>query len=242
MKPTVLLAAALLALSGCYSRSNYSSNYGDVTFYWKFVDGGGGVHGNYLPGSTGCGDVVVDSVTVTFQGHTYSAVDAAGNASCVGPNGVPGLTVTNFLAGRYPFTVQGYRGNELVYQDGDTVDVVGGVNTQKDTSLAALSPQSIPLYFTLNGVQSCAGISGLNYAIADSSGAVVDFSQNPIPCDAASFGFLAAALPLGNYTLTHLQALSNGFSAFEVCDQPLSHTGVAHDFNLLPPVGGGCPR
>ncbi|HZZ85705.1 MAG TPA: hypothetical protein VFE30_14285 [Anaeromyxobacteraceae bacterium] len=246
MKPTVLLAA-LLALSGCYSSTPV---YGDVVLYWSFVDARGpqlGTHGNFTQAQPGCADVVVDTVTVTFAGQTYTSTDSAGNASCVGPNGVPGITLQRFHEGTYPYTIQGWRGQELVYQFDGSVDVIGGQTTSQDAVLSALSPQSVPLYFTLNGVQSCTGITGINYAIVDALNNIVAATPTTgVPCDPSSFGVLTVALPLGTYTLTHLQAVQTipggaPQSLYELCEQPLSHVGVAQDFNLLPATVG-CPR
>ncbi|BDG09007.1 hypothetical protein [Anaeromyxobacter paludicola] len=248
MKTTALLAASLVVLAGCSS----SASYGDVTFYWNFRDASGTQHGDFGRTNTGCSDAVVDEVDVTFAGHVFQVQDASGNPSCeAGSQRVPGITVSNFRAGTYDFTIRGYRSGALVYEQTGTIGVHGGPDNSRDVTLDALSPQSIPIYYTLDGVQRCVAadgtpITGINYAIYDANNVQVDATAaTGVACDPNSFGLLTRDLPLGNYTLGHLQAVTlvGGApqSVYEVCEQPLSHLGVALDFNLLPSASG-CVR
>lgn len=248
MRPAIALAAALLALAACSNSPGYQGYggggaLGDVIVYWNFVDGINQVWGDFGQTRTGCNTAAVDSVVVNVAGQQFPSTDAYGNPSCVGANGVPGVDF-QLPEGSYPYSVQGFRGQELVYEYDSTMTVLAGASNVEDATLVAISPQTIPIYYALPPGVACAGTL-ISYSIYDATNTLVDASPaTGIPCDPSSFGLLTAQLPFGNYTLGHLQALYAYPGAppqvvAEVCDQPLTHVGIAQDFTMGGAVG--CP-
>ncbi len=245
MRPA-LAAAALLALAACSTSPGYDGSgggaVGDVVVYWNFEDGNTppGIWGDFGATRTGCNTAAVDSVVVNVAGQQYPSTDAYGNPSCVGANGVPGLDIS-LPEGSYPYSVQGFRGQELVYEYDGSMNVLAGTSGEEDDTLVAISPQTIPIYYALPPGVTCDGTVLISYSIYDANYNLVEASPaTGVLCDPSSFGLLTAQqLPFGNYILGHLEAIYAPTNAVvaDVCDAPLLHVGIAQDFTLGGPTG-----
>jgi hypothetical protein len=246
MRRAILLLAASLAVatSGCSS----GGTPGTLTFYWNFVDARNQVAGDYTTRNTGCQDAGVDSIDITIGGTVSTQ-------SCAQSNGSPGVTLFDFPQGSYAYTLDGFRGNEHVFTTSGTANARWNTDVVVDTTLAALSPQSFVVYysvpnFTGTTQSQCVfdgrAVAGITYYLEDANGTLVTTTQitggqQPIGCDPTTFGFTLPSLPLGNYTFRYLQAVdAQGLSIYEACNVPVFHGGFFANVPLSLPTGATC--
>jgi hypothetical protein len=244
----LLLATAALGMTGCYSRRDP----GTMTFYWNFRNAQGVVTGDFTQSTTGCDVAGVDSIDVIIDNGTFQA-------TCVGPNGVPGVQLQQFLPGAYPFTVQGRRGGaqgEVVFTVSGTANADYNVDSQVTVTLDALSPQSFVLFYDVNLIAPTNCVfngqpaAGIVYRLEDPTGTSVisttevllpngTTGQQPVACDPVSLGLSIPNVPLGAYRLRYFQAINAaGVSIAQTCLTPVSHTGFPAIVNLTAPVPG----
>jgi hypothetical protein len=245
-----LKAAAALAVLGVLMGGQCTtSSPGTLAFSWRFADRKGVAAGDFTAANNGCSTAFVDGITVTLDGTDYS-----GNFCAVpnnAPSGTPAVEITDVPSGGHSYTVNAYRGSELVFQASGQV-TSSGIRTPVDVTLSpAYTASSLPIFFTQDGTYSCSGTPWVQYQILDAYGTVLDNATiaggNPVACDPASPHFLpyyptgGDAYPFGPYTLHYLILSSaGGASVYQICCQPIDHEGFAHVLNL-PLVGATCP-
>ena len=241
MKRVIVLLAASLLGTGCYSRS---SGLGDISFFWAFADGFNRSSGNFGD-NNGCGVAGVDSVDIMIDAQTFTS-------NCTGPNAA-GIRLQDFTPGSYAFTAAGFRGNEQVFAVTSTAVAIGGANNDVDVLLQALNPQSFVVFYDINGAPPTGcNFSGLVFRLVDvASGRIVSTTegpggpgqQTPVACDPVSFGFTIPNLPLGTYRFDYLAAVSspnNSQPLFQVCARTVAHGGFP-DLENLAGVGPSNP-
>jgi hypothetical protein len=131
MRNPLALAAALLGLAGCVITPGTNpppKTGGDITFKWTFG-------ANRLT----CAQAGVSQVHITLNGPAGAeALENNGYYPCT-VSGVDGITLKNFAAGNYGFTIDGYTfGNVLSYAATGTIELVNGSMTvQPNLALVA---------------------------------------------------------------------------------------------------------
>jgi hypothetical protein len=224
-----VLAAAALAVTGCIE----SDRSEDIGFFWRFQDAKGHVTGNFTAANPGCGVAAVTTIRIEIDGTTN-------DVDCLDSNGVPGVTLTRFFPGTYPFTILGFRNTEEVFAEAGNVTVHAGHLAEVDATLVAEGTSStLPVYYQQNGSWSCYQTPGVAFRLEDLSGNLVDEvnSTSPIACDTTVFGFTVSTslagsvLPFGSYRFRYLALLNSaGEALYEVCG-----TGWSNGITPLPP-------
>jgi hypothetical protein len=241
MRRAILLLATFgLALSGCSRRNDP----GSLTFYWSFQDAGGAIAGDFTVRNPGCDIAGVDSVDITVGGVTSTE-------NCVQSNGAPGVTITGFLQGPIQYGVDGFRGNERVFTTSGVVNARSNADVSTDLTLTPIDPQSLVVDFNVLNTTGTTStqcvfngqpIVGLLYELQDASGNIVSSTdvpgsggtvKQPINCDPNTFGFSIAGVPLGNYRLRYLTAVSAVGGVVQVCSQPIFHGGFPAVVQLM---------
>ncbi len=243
-----LKAAAVVVgvlMGGCSSSSS-----GTVSFAWRFIDAKGNLAGDFTGANNGCATAVVDGITLTLDNTDYTGYPCAtpGNS----PTGTPTLDIANVSAGTHDFTINAYRGAELVFQAFGQVDTAGANTPVNATLSPASTGSSLPIFYTQNGTYSCANTTYVEYAILDAAGTTtLDYANyttgNALACDPASPHFLpnypagGDAYPFGSYWLHYLTLTdSTGVVQFQSCCVPIDHEGFAQVVSALSPPQS-CP-
>lgn len=267
MKRTLLVLAILALGGGCGSSCDTP---GTITFYWQFAGPSGRVVGTFdvddattpFPDDSCFVDGVpfVDTIDITVDGITETV-------NCSGPNRVPGARLPGFFRGAHAWTIDAFRGSQLVFTGSGSTSARTCNDSQELVTLQAVTPQDLVVYYDVNGAQpdGC-GVGGIGIAnvvyqlrnganrIADSScignfdSAGVCSQEGSLACDPLSLGFTSSrALPLGPYTMSYLElnGLASTVPLAAICgSQPgaqFVHDGFPVFLNLTAPVASACP-
>jgi hypothetical protein len=227
MNRAVLLAAAGLLATGCYSSPTYVN---EIDVYWQFSRN---VLGPPAAVPYSCAQGGVDYVTVTDQnGVDYGPATLNCTLQDTLGNAVQGIAFFNFAVGApYTFVVTGYRtvnGTPVaLFQGQSTITFTGGANPvtvtavglQDDLDLIpVLYGVSGSTYVPLNSPQcDSANIDVITYNLVDGAGTSVDQAQ--VNCglgvDPPVISFRVAnstGVDLDNYTV-RMQGFRNGVAA-----------------------------
>ncbi len=246
-----LKAAAAVAVLGVLMGGQCTtSSSGTLSFAWRFSDAKGNLAGDFTAANNGCSTAFVDGITLTLDNTDYTGYPCAAPGNS--PTGTPTLDITNVPAGTHNFTINAYRGAELVFQAFGQIDS-SGPNTPVDVTLSpAGTASSLPVFYTQNGTYSCANTYYVEYAVLDASGTTtLDYANygtgNALVCDPASPHFLpnyptgGDAYPFGAYWLHYLTLTSStGVVQFQTCCVHIDHEGFAQVVNALSPPQS-CP-
>ncbi|WP_242346655.1 hypothetical protein [Anaeromyxobacter terrae] len=219
------LATAVLA-SGCIVGDDHVDHrVGDATLYWNFRNVDAQVAGDFGAANAGCVDAGVTEVDLElYRGSTrvlYQTYPCQESGTSLPRAGVGGLE-----EGEYGWRLTAYRIDEQVFTSEGGLVVVRDRNTDLRATLDVISPQSLTLYYTINGAFTCGNASSIYYSLLDTARTNV-VSTGTIGCDPVASGFSISGLPVGaNYYLDFLQALdSRGVALYERCGLALRHTG-----------------
>jgi len=235
----LLPLAAATVLSGCYVAADpydpgpppFCGSLGAANFYWRFQDGGGGLHGNFTSADSGCFEAGVDGIDVIVDGvrRQVNCVerDQSGGLS-------PAIQIANLVEGRHSWTVEAYRGNEQVYATGGTVFVPCGASTDVDATLQALSPQSMVIYYTFGGRQVCpAAVNSMAYWLFLPGNPNPVASLEGFACDASTFGLTTSvSLRFGSYDAVFEAYDFTGNPLWRNCGATLVHDGAVWTVDL----------
>lgn len=242
MKRFAMLAAAALG-SGCVVSSEVPPiGTGTVTLYWRFVNSQLQTYGDYSPANPGCAAAGVDQVRVTILEaggsfvQTFSCVQAA--------NGVPGVTVLDFLPGAYPWTLEGLRGGLTVYSDSGTATVTSSFPDAVVNGVLGASYSDFNVFYTLPVGATCAGIAEIAFQLyTDTISPFLEYSDQNVLVPCSQGGFVVPSLSAGNYFFRFIAAItSGGTSLYQVCDQTFTHLNQVEQitYDLLTTVAP-CP-
>lgn len=243
MKRLITLAAVALG-SGCVvSSQGPPIGTGTVTFYWKFVNSQGQTYGDYSAANTGCAAAGVDQVRVTiFEAggnfvQTFNCVQAS--------NGVPGVTVLDFLPGSYPWTLDGLRGGLTVYADSGTATVTSSFPDAVANGVLGASYGDLNVSYTLPVGATCAGLSEIAFRLyTDTVPPFLEYSSDfnaLVPCNQGVF--VVPSLAPGSYFFHFIAAIDSlGTSHYQVCNQTFPHLNQLEQITYdLQPTVAACP-
>lgn len=242
---TLALTAALattLAGTGCIVSTNdpLPGPSGDLDLAWRFQNYDGQVAGSFTAGDTGCSVAAVTDVDVSVFDANQVRVAFVNFPCREAGTGLPRAFVSGLRAGSYSFLATAFRTDAPVFEDGGSFFVDANATTQIDATLGVLSIAPLSVYFTQNGLFTCAGTPGIRYDRFTSAGIFIE--TNTVACDPVSFGFTVPAdLPVGFTYQFDLFALNaSGSSLFERCLQNVRHTGFPVTLDLLVSPQAAC--
>jgi hypothetical protein len=245
MRRLALIAAALLPLaSGCVSSTPPEPAAGSVTIYWNFQSSDFQLAGDFTALNSGCLLAGVQEVDVAIYDPRYAAPVDFHSYFCQASNGVPGAVVA-LPPGSYSYVASAWRGRVRadqveVFSTTGNFTVASGLDTPVDATLVVLSPQSLLVLYSKDGVVTCSGVGGVNYGVSDARGPL---EAGTVNCDPYNELTVTNAFELGtSYTIDWLQLLdpTGTFSTNEVCSRAVYHNGFAVIVDLPATVAPGC--
>ncbi len=231
--------ATTLAGTGCFVSTDEPT--GDLDLAWRFQDFDGNLAGNFTAGNSGCGVALPDDVEVAvyddFNNRVYLRT-----FPCQEPgSGLPRAYLSNLRTGSYAWVATAYRAGSPIFEDSGSVFVNANATSQVDATLGVLSPAPLTVYFTQNGLFTCAGTPRIRYDLFTAGGVFLE-SNDQIPCDPVSFGFTADTdRPTGFSYEVDLYALTaGGVSVNETCRTLVRHGGFPTTIDLLTAPDPAC--
>ncbi len=239
MNRALLLAAAGLVATGCYSSPTYVTPLSDVVVYWNFqrhlLDGTTVPYdGNVNPGggSGPCSQSGADFVVVTFPDG--SLVDPqTPTISCVF-SGVQGVTFAAFQAGSYTFVVTGYRDGVAapLFTGQNSISVVNGADNRVTVTAPGVQGNLTTLY-DIAGFRysTCldADVQRFDFTLRDGSNTVI--ATDSAGCNAnATPGVDFGLVDLDNYFLS-VDAVTTSTNpesiVGSICRTAFNHFGIS---------------
>jgi hypothetical protein len=241
MKRLALVLAAAVLGTGCIiTDDDPPLGFGDLDVSWRFRNFDGSLAGDYSAANPGCSEAGVTEVDLSlWRGSTRVAFQTFACQETAAS--LPGAFLQDVREGTYSYELTGYRLDEPVFQDGGTVSILPNHATQVLATLDVLTPQSLTLYYSLNGVlTNCSTTPSINYALYNQADVLV--SGGEIDCDPVANGFSVTNLSVGTtYYLEFLQAVDSiGESRFELCAVNVRHTGFPVFIDLAPAPDASC--
>lgn len=204
---TLILAAAVVAVTGCRSRCDVS----DVTVFWSFS----GPSGNQL----GCADAGVANVRITIDEQPPFVETVA----CIQPdvNGRPtqGILLTDFARGfAYPFTLEGLdAAGASIYLDQFTYTPDGTCGTDRRDRVLTSTAADLTVAYSFQGGENCTPVTQSPFAttyiwlqLLDQNGqvfSVIDAQNDPtaVGCGQGNATVVIPSAPYGRYTLSGIE-------------------------------------
>lgn len=192
----MVAAAAVMSASGCICVTNGGSSRGDVTFLWTFNGNACAVVPN------------VTQVTIQIPGQT---LQNGGIYPCV-TSGTAGITLLDFRAGTYSYSIQG-RNNagSVLYEASGTFVVNGNVTVNVDLSPSANAPGGAAITWRFPASSSaqqptCAQTEGPIVAVliridGDTVGQEFNCADGDIRANPAIQGVVFPSLTTGTHTI-----------------------------------------